>query len=78
MKFFQTLLEAEGDWDYIEWEPEFTGPMFEEDPGDRNVRGTVRRFKAWRMDEEEKTEKEMDLDGFMKRDRRVGKPERSR
>jgi nicotinamide N-methyltransferase len=78
MKFFKTLLEAEGDWDYIEWEPEFTGPMFEEDPGDRNVRGTVRRFKAWKMDEEGKREKQRDLEGFMTRDRSGGKPERSR
>jgi len=52
--------------------------MFEEDPGDRNVRGTVRRFKAWKMDEEGKREKQGDLEGFMNRDRRGGKPERSK
>jgi hypothetical protein len=76
MDFFRVLLEAKGDWDYCEWEPVVTGPMFEEDPGDRNVRGTVRRFKAWQMSEEEKQEKVEDLEGFMKRDRRTGRPER--
>jgi nicotinamide N-methyltransferase len=74
MNFFRILLEVEGDWDYLEWEPEFTGPMFEEDPGDRQVRGTVRRFKAWQMDEEARQEKAKDVEAFMRRDRKTGHP----
>lgn len=48
MDFFRVLTESPGGWKYERVVEEYTGPMFEEDPGDEKVRGTVQGFKAWR------------------------------
>jgi nicotinamide N-methyltransferase len=47
MDFFRVLCET--GWAYERVVEEWTGPMFEEDPGDERVRGTVHGFKAWRI-----------------------------
>lgn len=52
MDFFRVLTESPGGWEYERVVQEYTGPMFEEDPGDEKVRGTVQGFKAWRTGRE--------------------------
>lgn len=48
LDFFRVLCESPGGWTYGKVVEEYTGPMFETDPGDERVRGTVHGFKAWR------------------------------
>ncbi|KAK8854728.1 hypothetical protein IAR55_003467 [Kwoniella newhampshirensis] len=49
MAFFPRLAESGSGWAYEEIVAEWTGPMFEEDPGDARVRGTVHGWRAWRI-----------------------------
>ncbi|TXT15746.1 hypothetical protein VHUM_00249 [Vanrija humicola] len=48
MAFFPRLA-ASGAWGYERVVEEYTGPMFENDPGDERVRGTVHGFRCWRL-----------------------------
>jgi nicotinamide N-methyltransferase len=47
MAFFPRL--AKHGWGYERVTHEYTGPMFENDPGDERVRGTVHGFRCWRL-----------------------------
>lgn len=47
MGFLSTLCET--GWEYERVVEEWTGPMFDDDPGDERVRGTVHGFRAWRQ-----------------------------
>ncbi|GMK53710.1 hypothetical protein CspeluHIS016_0102960 [Cutaneotrichosporon spelunceum] len=55
MAFFPNL--AKRGYGYERVVEEYTGPMFQEDPGDERVRGTVHGFRCWR-DESAKVEEE--------------------
>lgn len=46
MAFFPNL--AKRGYGYERVVEEYTGPMFEDDPGDERVRGTVHGFRCWR------------------------------
>ncbi|WOO77021.1 Protein N-terminal and lysine N-methyltransferase EFM7 [Vanrija pseudolonga] len=48
MAFFPRLA-ASGSWGYERVVEEWTGPMFDNDPGDERVRGTVHGFRCWRL-----------------------------
>lgn len=48
MAFFPRLA-ASGAWGYERVVEEWTGPMFDNDPGDERVRGTVHGFRCWRL-----------------------------
>ncbi|KAL1413560.1 Protein N-terminal and lysine N-methyltransferase efm7 [Vanrija albida] len=48
MAFFPRLA-ASGAWGYERVVEEYTGPMFDNDPGDERVRGTVHGFRCWRL-----------------------------
>ena len=41
--------DHEGGWAYEKVVEEWTGPMFEDDPGDAKVRGTVWGWRCWRV-----------------------------
>ena len=46
---FLSALEQSGDgWGYEQVVEEWAGAMFEDDPGDERLRGTVKGFRAWR------------------------------
>ncbi|WWC71505.1 uncharacterized protein I206_105463 [Kwoniella pini CBS 10737] len=47
--FFPRLAESGDGWVYQKVVEEWAGAMFEEDPGDVKVRGTVHGWKAWRV-----------------------------
>jgi nicotinamide N-methyltransferase len=47
MAFFPRL--AARGWAYERVTQSYTGPMFENDPGDARVRGTVHGFRCWRL-----------------------------
>ncbi|KAL0247185.1 hypothetical protein I308_104220 [Cryptococcus tetragattii IND107] len=58
MAFFPRLAESGNGWAYEKVVEEWAGAMFEDDPGDKRVRGTVHGWRAWRVrDGEEKGEK---------------------
>jgi nicotinamide N-methyltransferase len=58
MAFFPALAESGDGWAYEQVVDEYAGAMFENDPGDATVRGTVKGWRAWRIQEgEEKGEK---------------------
>ncbi|WWC90644.1 uncharacterized protein L201_005580 [Kwoniella dendrophila CBS 6074] len=52
--FFPRLAESDGGWVYEKVVEEWAGAMFEEDPGDEKVRGTVHGWKAWRVKDGQK------------------------
>lgn len=45
---FMPNLASRG-WGFERLVEEYTGPMFENDPGDERVRGTVHGFRCWRL-----------------------------
>ncbi|WVW85553.1 hypothetical protein I302_107591 [Kwoniella bestiolae CBS 10118] len=47
--FFPRLAASREGWVYEKVVEEWAGAMFEEDPGDEKVRGTVHGWKAWRV-----------------------------
>lgn len=47
MAFFPAL--AKTGWAYEQVFDRFAGEMFENDPGDAKVRGTVRGWRAWKV-----------------------------
>jgi len=49
MGFFPALAESGTGWAYEKVVDEFAGAMFENDPGDATVRGTVHGWRAWRV-----------------------------
>ena len=49
MAFFPALAESGNGWVYEKVIDEFAGAMFENDPGDAIVRGTVNGWRAWRV-----------------------------
>jgi nicotinamide N-methyltransferase len=49
MAFFPALAESGNGWAYEKVVDEFAGAMFENDPGDATVRGTVKGWRAWRV-----------------------------
>lgn len=49
MAFFPLLAASGEGWAYEKVVEDWTGPMFEHDPGDERVRGTVRGWRAWRI-----------------------------
>lgn len=49
MAFFPALAESGNGWAYEKVADEFAGAMFENDPGDATVRGTVKGWRAWRV-----------------------------
>ncbi|GFZ50910.1 Protein N-methyltransferase NNT1 [Saitozyma sp. JCM 24511] len=53
MAFFPRLAESGTGWAYEKVVEEWAGVMFEEDPGDERVRGTVHGWRAWRVREGE-------------------------
>ncbi|WVN86343.1 uncharacterized protein L203_101506 [Cryptococcus depauperatus CBS 7841] len=58
MAFFPRLAQSGNGWAYEKVVEEWTGAMFEDDPGDERVRGTVHGWRAWRVrDGEERGEK---------------------
>ncbi|UOH82937.1 hypothetical protein LQV05_005650 [Cryptococcus neoformans] len=58
MAFFPRLAESGNGWAYEKVVEEWAGAMFEDDPGDKRVRGTVHGWRAWRIrDGEERGEK---------------------
>lgn len=58
MAFFPRLAESGNGWAYEKVVEEWAGAMFENDPGDKKVRGTVHGWRAWRVrDGEERGEK---------------------
>lgn len=48
MGFFPLLAESGEGWAYEKVVEEFAGAMFENDPGDAQIRGTVKGWRAWR------------------------------
>ncbi|ODN83464.1 hypothetical protein L202_01601 [Cryptococcus amylolentus CBS 6039] len=59
LAFFPRLAESGGGWVYEKVVDEWAGAMFENDPGDERVRGTVHGWRCWRVrDGEEKGERE--------------------
>ncbi|WVQ79798.1 hypothetical protein IAT38_001898 [Cryptococcus sp. DSM 104549] len=56
--FFPRLAQSGAGWAYEKVVEEWAGAMFENDPGDEKVRGTVHGWRAWRVREgEERGEK---------------------
>jgi nicotinamide N-methyltransferase len=53
MAFFPRLAESGTGWAYEKVVEDWAGVMFEEDPGDERVRGTVHGWRAWRVREGE-------------------------
>ncbi|KAK1927208.1 putative nicotinamide N-methyltransferase [Papiliotrema laurentii] len=53
MAFFPALAESGDGWAYEQVVDEYAGAMFENDPGDATVRGTVKGWRAWRIQEGE-------------------------
>lgn len=49
MSFFPALAQSGDGWAYEKVVDEFAGAMFENDPGDATVRGTVHGWRAWRV-----------------------------
>lgn len=49
MAFFPLLSESGDGYAYEKVVDEFAGAMFENDPGDATVRGTVHGWRAWRV-----------------------------
>jgi nicotinamide N-methyltransferase len=49
MAFLSSLAESGTGWTYERVMEEWTGPMFDSDPGEERVRGTVHGFRAWRV-----------------------------
>ncbi|ORX38440.1 putative nicotinamide N-methyltransferase, partial [Kockovaella imperatae] len=52
MAFLPALAESGDGWGYEQVVTEWTGVMFDEDPGDEKLRGTVKGFRAWRRRKE--------------------------
>ena len=49
MDFFPLLVDSGSGWTYEKVVEEWAGAMFQEDPGDPKVRGTVHGFRCWRV-----------------------------
>ncbi|WWD19128.1 hypothetical protein CI109_103586 [Kwoniella shandongensis] len=55
MGFFPRLAKSGTGWAYERVVEEWAGPMFDKDPGDERVRGTVHGWRAWRVAQGEET-----------------------
>ena len=53
MAFLTNLADSGDGWAYERVVEEFAGAMFDEDPGDEKVRGTVKGYRAWRIPPDE-------------------------